>query len=254
VDLLVTYEHTTDPLYYTMRFIDGLRDDIKYVIPVQRPGDLDIACSLALLQEAAESSRRPESVRGDHSSYCRPLLRAAPTFSSRWDQPRRGVGDHTKTTPTVTPTVDSKVASIRAYRCAKGLCQYYVEKWNKGHKCANTVQLHAVQEPWDMLSTDPPESEGEFEDSAEQFMILLSTEDVSVNSPSKSFRLRGILQGVDMLMLLYSGSTHRFLNSAHASQLSDITSMDTPLSVRVANGTFCSVLWNSLRLLGQCRI
>lgn len=34
VDLLVTYEHTTDPLYYTMRFIDGLRDDIKSIILV----------------------------------------------------------------------------------------------------------------------------------------------------------------------------------------------------------------------------
>lgn len=64
MDLLVTYEHTTDPLYYTMRFIDGLRADIKSVILVQRPGDLDTACSLALLQEAAEPSRRPELVRG----------------------------------------------------------------------------------------------------------------------------------------------------------------------------------------------
>lgn len=28
VDQLVTYEHTTVPLYYTMRFMDGLRNDI----------------------------------------------------------------------------------------------------------------------------------------------------------------------------------------------------------------------------------
>jgi hypothetical protein len=32
VVLLVTYEHTTDPLSYTMLFIDGLRDDIKSII------------------------------------------------------------------------------------------------------------------------------------------------------------------------------------------------------------------------------
>jgi hypothetical protein len=34
IDVLVTYEHTTDPLYYTMKFIDGLHDDIKSVILV----------------------------------------------------------------------------------------------------------------------------------------------------------------------------------------------------------------------------
>jgi hypothetical protein len=142
--LLVTYEHTTDPLYYTMRFIDGLRADIKSVILVQRPGDLDIACSLALLQEAAESSRRPELVQGEHSSSSRPLLRAAPTFSYCGEKPRGGGGDYTKTITTRPTTVDSKVASLRAYRRAKGLYQYYTEKWNKGHKCADTVQLHAV--------------------------------------------------------------------------------------------------------------
>jgi hypothetical protein len=69
IDLLVTYEHTTDPLYYTMKFIDGLRDDIKSVILVQRPGDLDTACALALLQEEAETSRHRESGRGDHAHF-----------------------------------------------------------------------------------------------------------------------------------------------------------------------------------------
>ena len=48
------------PLYYTMRFIDGLRDDIKSVILVQRPSTLDTVCALALLQEEADTSRRRE--------------------------------------------------------------------------------------------------------------------------------------------------------------------------------------------------
>jgi hypothetical protein len=39
----------------TNRFIDGLRDDIKAIVLVQRPGNLDTASSIALLQE--ESSR-----------------------------------------------------------------------------------------------------------------------------------------------------------------------------------------------------
>jgi hypothetical protein len=51
VDQLAAYTSTTDPLYYTLSFIDGLKDDIKSIVLVQRPQDLDTACVLASLQE-----------------------------------------------------------------------------------------------------------------------------------------------------------------------------------------------------------
>lgn len=46
VDQLHAYERQADPLYYTMRFIDGLRTDIKSAITIQHPVDLDTACVL----------------------------------------------------------------------------------------------------------------------------------------------------------------------------------------------------------------
>lgn len=49
VDELAAYESCTDPLYYTVRFIDGLKHEIKTVIMVQRPPNLDAACALALV-------------------------------------------------------------------------------------------------------------------------------------------------------------------------------------------------------------
>ena len=51
VDQLLTYESVADPLFFSTRFVDGLRDDIRAVVLVQRPSDLDNACILALLQE-----------------------------------------------------------------------------------------------------------------------------------------------------------------------------------------------------------
>jgi hypothetical protein len=33
------------------RFVDGLRDGIKSVVIIQRPPDLEIACSFSILQE-----------------------------------------------------------------------------------------------------------------------------------------------------------------------------------------------------------
>jgi hypothetical protein len=50
IDQLVAYNHVvTDHRYYTTHFVDRLRDDIKVVVLVQRPVDLDTACTLALL-------------------------------------------------------------------------------------------------------------------------------------------------------------------------------------------------------------
>jgi hypothetical protein len=40
-------------MFYTIRFIDGLRADIKAIVLVLRPKDLDTACTVAMLQEEA---------------------------------------------------------------------------------------------------------------------------------------------------------------------------------------------------------
>ena len=54
VDQLLAYGRNTDPIYYAMRFVDGLRADIRVVVHMQRPQNLDTACVLALLQEELE--------------------------------------------------------------------------------------------------------------------------------------------------------------------------------------------------------
>jgi hypothetical protein len=51
VDQLKSYSQTQDHMYFTMRFIDGLKPEIKTVVLVQCPQNFDTACSLALLQE-----------------------------------------------------------------------------------------------------------------------------------------------------------------------------------------------------------
>lgn len=48
---LLAYSDQIHPLYFLTRFIEGLRSDIRAVVMVQRPTDLDTACALALLQE-----------------------------------------------------------------------------------------------------------------------------------------------------------------------------------------------------------
>jgi hypothetical protein len=167
VDELAAYESRTDPLYYTMRFIDGLRHDNKAVIMVQRPPNLDVACALALVQEEALESTRHRRVE--------PI--------SNWM-----AWPHTTTTTDhdgVTPGVDKpvtdgrrlgsstdRVASLKSYRRSRGLCDRCAEKWFRGHKCPNTVQLQFIEEVWDLL--DEPADSKAVQDSQPQLLMTLS--------------------------------------------------------------------------------
>jgi hypothetical protein len=62
--------------------------------------------------------------------------------------------EHRATDGSRTSQVDDKVATLRAYRKARGLCQYCAKKYARGHKCAPTIPLRAVQELWKMLQWD----------------------------------------------------------------------------------------------------
>jgi hypothetical protein len=57
----------------------------------------------------------------------------------------------TKKSTEISSHTTSKIAALRAYRRTRGLCQYCVEKYSRGHKCAAQVQLRAVQELWDLF-------------------------------------------------------------------------------------------------------
>jgi hypothetical protein len=47
VDQLAAYEGPSNQLHHTMRFIDGLKDELKSVVLLQRPQDIDTAYTLA---------------------------------------------------------------------------------------------------------------------------------------------------------------------------------------------------------------
>jgi hypothetical protein len=68
VDQLTAYESRTDPLYYTMRFLDGLKYELQSAVLMQRPPDLDTACVLSLLQEEMTAPDKKEGVLQDRIS------------------------------------------------------------------------------------------------------------------------------------------------------------------------------------------
>jgi hypothetical protein len=41
IDQLVAYGHGTDPVFFAMRFVDGLKDEIHNVVHMQHPQTFD---------------------------------------------------------------------------------------------------------------------------------------------------------------------------------------------------------------------
>ena len=49
IDQLVAYGRSTDPVLFAMRFVDGLKGEIRNAVHMQRPLTFDTASVLALL-------------------------------------------------------------------------------------------------------------------------------------------------------------------------------------------------------------
>lgn len=145
MDHLSAYEANADLLYYTIRFVDGLRYDIKSVIMIQCPTSLDSACSLALIQEEAMASERwKRQESGSH--FC---FQKTDTSGPKWDQP---------TEPTNGSSGKEKISALHRCRRARGLCDKCAEKWTHGHKCSSTAQFHAMEEVWGLFAEEVTES------------------------------------------------------------------------------------------------
>jgi hypothetical protein len=144
VDQLAAYELGADPIYYAMRLVDGLREDIKSMVMIQRPSSLDAACTLALVQEEDMDSHKKKDTRCyESSSY---MVTHRPAYSLPDVQKSDQYEDKKGADTAKGVTVDDKFRALKQYRRARGLCDKCVEKWSYGHKCATSVQLHAIHE------------------------------------------------------------------------------------------------------------
>jgi len=154
---LISYSEDTHPYYFLTRFVEGLRADIRAVVLVQRPPDLDTACSLALLQEeVAEGEIIPahqkHQFRLPASSY-RQVQFTPSSIPSRPATPhisedRRGIDASRASSD------GCKIAALRNFRRARGLCFKCCEKWGKEHVCPAQVQMHVVEELLAMFSSE----------------------------------------------------------------------------------------------------
>lgn len=140
VHQLLPHDPSIAPSVITNRFVDGLRKDIRTVVMVHRPQDLDVASSLAFLQEEASPDHlvrknglslypKKNSQEQSKISYV-PVTNQGPPRTPEDKRSYEGARSKTR---------EHKLSALKSYRRGKGLCYKCGEKWSPRHKCPAQV-------------------------------------------------------------------------------------------------------------------
>lgn len=237
---LLAYEQAIPPIYFVTKFMEGLRDDIRSMVLMQRPQDLDTACSLALLQEETAAESKPNSFkRSDSGTYLKSPPRSAtsPTSPNSYrSSPSQSPEDKRNIE---SPRVrEDRISALKAYRRSKGLCFTCGERWSRDHKCATTIQLHVVEELLEAIQADPEiiSNQSSVPEGDEDTLMSISSQALHGSESSKSIKLRGWVQNRELLMLVDSGSTHSFIDEQKGQHMRGLQALQSPLKVQVADG------------------
>lgn len=231
IDQLASYEEKPDPLHYITRFIEGLKPSVRVLVAVQLPQDLETAYNIALVHEEVGDGITNLNAGSVH--YRRPATASHNQF--RPSEDRRST-DAVKTSVSGTSS-DDKLAALRAYRRAKGLCFTCGERYSRDHKCQSTVQLHVVQEMVDFFQASEestPPSPSSVSDDME--LMNIAADDDTVTIPEKSIILNCVVKGKSVVFLLDSGSNTSFLSSDLADNMEGKLPLSQPKRVKVAGG------------------
>lgn len=252
---LLSYSDEIHPFYFLTRFIGGLRADLRAAVMVQRPPDLDMACSLALVQEEVHGGTRPEYARV-HEQTSRPppkvQLQAVPLHQPRpaltpAATDHRGV-DAARTTitesarPAVTET--NPLRTLCAYRRARGLCFKCGERWGRDHTFPATIQMHVLGEWMDFMGVTVDDSDAVPVQSAtsKEVVMAISIQAFNGNDGATLLQLMANVKGKMVSILIDSGSSTFFINERLIDGLPGVRPLGKTARVKVANGAelYCS--------------
>lgn len=116
------------------------------------------------------------------------------------------------------------------------MCFTCGERWSKDHKCSQTVQLHVVEELLEAFQGDMEEEVNGLDSSQKDSLMALLASACNGTDSTHSFRVKGLIQGTKLLMLIDSGSSHSFLDENIVQTMQGVTSLPQPVKVKVASG------------------
>lgn len=213
------------------KFVGGLKTEIKAAIKLHKPRSVDVALSLAKTQEEllGELNKKTYSKTTYKEPYKpvtkapflgKGILGAAPEEQKKLEEK---------------PKWEERFDSLKAARRARGECFKCGEKYGPCHKCPRSVQLHIVEEIWDIfqLADDKQKEEGIESDDEE---LVLSECAATGTMEKRTILFLGLIQKQQLLILVDSGSLSNFLANHVVEKLGLPTEKVAATQVTIADG------------------
>jgi hypothetical protein len=221
-----------------------LKDEVRAMVAMKRPNNLDTACSLALLHEdvwiGRREGRRIEN-HGMSKGYQKNSLVAGNSVPMASHRGLPQNDERRRTNSSSYKAKDSKLAALKAYRRAKGLCFKYGERWNPNHTRSNSVPLHVVEEMWAITSQVAGEievdgSESQLAPEDEEVVLAVTIAAASGSENNKTIRLWASIHNKQMLVLVDSRSSASFMSLYLMGDIKNVQQLPRPLPVKVVDG------------------
>lgn len=242
-------------------FLSGLKDDIRLPVRMLNPTSLVAAFGLAKLQEEyIQSFKKPSRAASSFFSFGR---------QQSWHQAGTSSQGSSSSQLALPATPHSALPVQRISftqmkeRRDRGLCYYYDDRWQPGHKCKSPrlYLLSGLELPYEVPSDDVYYDSTEAVEPVPEFEVAeckdpkISLNAISGSLGVKCMRLLGSILQHHVSILVDSGSTHNFLDPSLLSKIC-LTVQPTPqLQVKIADGSFIQscgqVLSVSLKVQGH---
>ena len=225
--------------FYTKCFISGLKEAIQAHVQGNHPPNWMEACHQDLHAEVIINSQNPRS-----------------TFTTK----RKPVPSGNQVPPL---NIQRLSPEEMANRQCKGLCYNYDETYVKGHrfheqKCFH-IDVNTTPEIEEMGLEEPSREEingqpllvpNTVELAASTEEAIISLHALSGVSTPQNLKIKGYNKYHQLVVLIYSGSTHNFINRSKAQSLHIFVHSTNNFQVLIANGGTmkCDVRYENVKL------
>ena len=157
------------------------------------------------------------------------------SIERRTTEPVRNNRTETVRTPA---TESNSLATLCAYRRARGLCFKCGERWGHDHTCPATIQMHVLEELLDFVGVSVTDEQEEYlqQDELEETALAISLQAFNGNDAATLIQLSAKVQNTGVSVLVDSGSSTSFINARLTEGVEGISALSRPARVKIANG------------------
>ncbi|XP_058753077.1 uncharacterized protein LOC131626262 [Vicia villosa] len=246
------------PLAILNCFISGLNIDIQHELAILKPTSISQAIGLAKLIESKLKETKQKFIKPFSSNYQKPTPTNPNTQNFKPQtpstQPNPNLQNNSNSQQPRFPIRKLTQAQLQERR-AQGLCFNCDEKFITGHKCStNRFFILLAEEEGVMVE---PENENMEEHSMEaefkDTYFQLSPQALTGHYHPQTLKFKGKIQGLSVMVLVDTGSTHNIMQPRIAHHLNLHTTPINQFSVMVGNGSHlqCEGICNNVQIFLQ---